>query len=437
MGKGELMEYEITHLPDTSIPEPKQQSSGLGRNIARTASRAAESVLGLPGDVANAALGVGNFLTSGAPKPIPKYSDIQKDLPISLPTSQQVREFGKEHISGQELEPRSEGEALYDEVIGDLASFLIPVKGKIPFKGAIAKAIGGNAASWLTKQVGGGEGAQAGAKIGFNLLSGLPGGRKTLTDRMNENYKNADSVSKGASHSAKQLNEDVRKISKYVYSGHETDAKKFLKKPVESIENYIRGEKIGVHDAWTLKRDINSVLGDYSTPREARPFLKNMSASLNNVLKDYGKSNPDFLKSYSEAEDIFKGLHQTSVVSDFLRKNLNLETALKNPVAKTLFLGGIGGLHYLGTLPQVVLGVGAIVGAREGSKAIDLIKNSSNARKYYADTIKASLAGNVRAASRSLSNLDKEADKYVSSHPESQSSQSDEYEIVSLPTGSV
>jgi len=426
------MEYEIVSLGQSQSspvlpkekPEPKvttETKGSWGRDIARTVARGTESVVGLPGDIAGAALGLGSYLSGGK---IPTYDQVQEKMPISLPTSEQVRTGVTKKLTGEYLEPKNESEKFYDEVVGDLASFMIPIKGKIPFKGAILRAVGGNTASWLTKEVGGGEGWQAGAKLGFNLLAGLPGGRSKLSTKMEESYKTAEALGKGAKHTAKSLQEETNKIMKFADSGIETPVKKFLKGPISNIQDHIAKGNISVDNAWQLKRDVNSLIGDMATPRAAKPYLKKLTNNLNDVLKDYGKKNPEFYKNFSEAEDIYKGLNQASSVNRFLQKNVNIEDTLKNPLVKGLFLGGVF-MH--GGVPGEIAAIGSAYTAREGVKALEFLKNSKQARTFYANTVKASLAGNTATASRNLSKLDKLAEeKYPSGQEEN------EYEITKV-----
>ena len=53
------MAYRL--LEDNSNPEVESNLGYLGRSGARTLARGAESVLGLPGDIASAATGLANY----------------------------------------------------------------------------------------------------------------------------------------------------------------------------------------------------------------------------------------------------------------------------------------------------------------------------------------------------------------------------------------
>lgn len=378
------MEYEVLSVPEeyevVSTPDQKQKPgaldtlSDMARTVGRTGARAAESIVGLPGDIAQAVLGLGSAATGNA---IPSYPEVQKALPVSLPTSNQVRQ-GTQALTGQALEPQGEGEAIYDDIIGDLATFLIPIKGKIPFKSAITKALGGNAASWFTKQLGGGEGAQAGAKLGFTVLSGLSGGRKALTQKMGTSFERAQDATKG---------------------------------------------NTGITQALHAESALGQQIRNPQTTIESLPHLEELHKNVTKMLTDYGKTNKEFGQNFSAYKDIENGLNQSSTVGKFLQEKVNLKNLFKNPYSKSMFL------HYFNAIPTAIGTAAAGYGARESVKAIDFLRHSAQARKYYGDTIIASLKGNAPLAARSLAKIDAVADKYEKKHPFDSNG---EFEVVKL-----
>jgi hypothetical protein len=408
-------EFELESLPETTVAPhhaasaTAQQPSGILRNVARTGARVAESLAGLPGDVLSGTFGVGNYLTGGR---IPTYESVQEKAGSfpTLPTSSQLRETVTKGFTGEALEPQTEGEALYDTIVSDIATLGAPVKGKIPFKSAIIKSLSGNAASWLTKEVGGSEGAQTGAKLGTMVLAGLAGGRRTLAKRMANSYGRAETLIKEATGQADNLARETKPILDTVSKGVLTPSKALVKEHVEAIQKSINNGKIGLTDALELKRDINEVL--YRTahvPKRARPLLRQMSGNLNKVLADYGKINPEFAKYFYEAEDIYKGLNKGSIVNKFLQKHVNIEGSLKNPLSKIILLGSG---YKLGGIPGAIGSMASAASTREAVKGLEFIFNSSTARKYYADIVKSSLARDVAAAKKAAINLNKAADNY-------------------------
>lgn len=407
----ENLRYEVEYIPDSvesTALVPSQPQDSLLRNVGRVTARSAEAIAGLPGDILSAGLGAGNYITGGI---IPTYESLQEKFPKvpTLPTSSQLRQTVTKGLTGESLEPQTPTEESFDTLVQDVATLALPLKGRIPFKSAIGKALAGNAASWLTKELGGSETAQAGAKLGILTVAGLAGGRRALKKQMTQSYKKAEELSKGALVSAKNLSDETKALLGKVSKGHGTEAKELVKGPLKSIEKHIKGGKISVSDAWELKRDINDIIYDPTTTKQSRKLLREAIAPLNKTIAQYGVSNPEFAKNFTFAEDIFRGLNERSVINQFLQKHVTIQGALKNPLTKVLV-----GYHF-GGLPAIGAATGAIgsgLAFREGVQAIEFLFKSPAAQKYYTDLLKASATQNVAAAKRSAANLDKAAAQY-------------------------
>jgi len=434
----EEFEFELESLPAEAqtravTPPAQPETGGFGRTVARGAARTLEAVAGLPGDILSAGLGIGSYLTGGT---IPTYERVQEKLGAipTLPTSSQLRQTVTRGFTGEALEPRTQQEENFDTLVSDIATLSIPIKGRIPFKSALTKAFSGNAAAWLTKELGGSETAQAGAKFGVMTVAGLKGGRKALTNQMNQSYKTAEDLSKGATVSAKTLSEDTKNLLDSVSKGHLTPAKELVKGPLKSIQKSIKSGKISVPDAWELKRNINELIYDPATPRASRSLLRQALNPVNRVIKEYGAKNPEFAKNFERAEDIFIGLNRRSAINNFLQRHVSIEGVLKNPISKLLVLGASGGAYHAG-LPGIgaaAAGIGTAMGAREGVQALEFLAHSSTARKYYGDLLKASALQDVSAAKRSAKNLDKVAADYSKKASPPPTEGEFEYELVSL-----
>jgi hypothetical protein len=112
------------------------------RTTARTGARAAETLLGLPGDVkdllSNILVGIPEYF---AGEELPRWrqavkgdqSDFPEPLGLNFPTSSELREGITKPLTGEYLEPKNEFEKFGDTISEDFASLAIPVKGKIPF----------------------------------------------------------------------------------------------------------------------------------------------------------------------------------------------------------------------------------------------------------------------------------------------------------------
>lgn len=398
-----LKEYNMAwKYFDHNPAENANNAPDAGRTLARTVARGGEAILGLPGDILSTGLSVGNFVTGGN---IPGVETVQK----YLPTSANIRK-GTEALTGEYLKPRNKGEEFYEDVVGDLATLALPVKGKIPFKSAIVKALGANALGFLGEEVGGDIGKSVG-KIGFILGSGLPGGKSKLEEAMKVNYKKAgESIKDNPIFKSKPLRDEVTQLQKWSKSGIGTPEKEFVGSTIDSVKKLIKKDTISIKNAWEAKKDVNSLLKDKNTPTKALPQLEKLSGSLNKVLQEYGtKYNPDFLKSFNFSEDIYKGLNKKSKINKFFQDNFSLEELAKNSLTKGL-LGTIA--YGTGQLPKLAAGAVAGFGARPAIQSFEFLMNSKEAQKYYKDILKGAASGNKTLVARSITNLNKVGDHY-------------------------
>lgn len=382
---------------------PKQSPSTLqeaGRFIGRTGARAAESVLGIPGDIASAGLGLANFVTGGR---IPGVEGAQQYIPSSTNLRKATRA-----LTGESLEPKNEIEKLGDELVSDFATFALPIKGKFPFKSAAIKSLLGNAASFLAKKFGAGPLGETGAKVGTLLAYNAAGGRKVLENVMKESYINAGNIAGTAKESAKELSKDISIITKDITRGIKTPGKTFVADHIKGLTDSIKNGKIPVKDAWSLKREVNELLRDKETPDTAKKYLGRLTESLNKVLGSYGKANQEFGKAFHQAEDIYKGLNQASDISKTIQKIVSKET-IKSPAVKGLFAG----LAYKapGLIPAATATLGTAYGIRNLVRATELFKNSSEARKYYLNVAKAAAREDASLVERNIRKLDDLATK--------------------------
>lgn len=392
----------VAQNKEREILQQQQTPSILGeaaRHIGRTGARAAESILGIPGDIAATGLGAANFLTGGN---IPGIEEVQN----YLPTSQNLRSV-TQALTGETLEPQSSGERIADELVSDFAAFALPIKGKIPFKSAAAKSILGNAAGFLGEKIGGPIGKGL-AKIGTVLGISFAGGRKALTKAMQESYQTAENLAGTAKESAKELAKDIKAITQDVNTGVKTPGKTFTADSIRGISSAIKNDKIDVKNAWKLKREVNELLGDKETPTTARRYLGKLGESLSKVINSYGQTNKEFGAAYKKAEDIYKGLNSATDIARTIQESVNKET-LTNNLIKSILYGAA--LKSPGVLPTLAAGTGLITGIQKFTRFTELLKNSTEARKYYSNILKAASKENAAAINRNAIKLDKLATK--------------------------
>ena len=400
---------EYTVLPFAEKEKESIPSKAL-RNVTRTAARATESVLGLPGDIASGALGLGGIASEkllGKP--------FLPSLREHIPTSETVKKYVTEPIGKllpeKYLEPQSKEEEISDEFFSDLSSLLVPLGGSTKLGHSALVAGSGNIAKWATKELGGSERAQTGAKIGGMLLSSLGGLRKT-NQYMRSLYDKAEQLLPTAYKApAPELSKKMGELNKSLNVGIMTPSKKALLEPVDAIQSILQRNNnlLPTVEAISLKRDINELIRDADFPDAARKQMKSVVNDINKSINRVGETYPEFLKTIIEADNVLAGLNEGSKVSHFLNKHLTA-SHLFHPITLAI-LGIHGATGGLSTLAQSAGGVFGSLALKEGYGVLESFAKSSGIRNYYAKTVGAALKGNAPQALKYANKLDQEIKK--------------------------
>lgn len=374
---------------------PVQKSeTNIAQDIGRLGARAAESVIGLPGDILSTGLGLGSYATGGT---IPSYEQVQEKLPISLPTSSQNRFFTKK-LTGDYLDPKNQLQSFGDDIISDLASYVVPVGGLIGTGMKVGKAaklaVGGNIAAQAAKMVGFGEGGQAATKIGFHLLSGFPGTRNKLTNEMSASYDKARSAIGNKTIEPtkfyRQLEETLEKTA-----GVKTADREFIRDKLMPLAEAINPKSVPVQKLWDEKIKLNQLLADPRTPKQALAPIKRLVGSANETLYSLGKDNPEFVKNFKIGEELHRGLRKSSEINRFFQRNSGIMDQFKDiDKAKDIWR-----LFY--TVPSAA----ALKIPGGFTKTAEFIFNSPRARKEYVSILKAAVEDNANVAAKSFAKL--------------------------------
>lgn len=425
-------------VPETSKPffNPKGITKGISnlkrdiRDYTRLGSRALEAALGTPGNIADLALGAANYVSGGK---VPTYGDIQSKLPVSLPTSSQLKDFSSK-VTGGYTNPQSEGEEFWDNVVSDFTALALP--GGFKNLGKLALSAGtslaANLASKGAKNLGFGKTGQAVAHVGTTLLSGMIGTRNSLANTMRNSFDEAEKAAAGQFANGAKLSQQIKdvmsKIDKRDFLGKDfiTERLGSLKKLIDKksptrITNFVKEKfpknlpnsphSIPIDQVVQRVKDLNTFYGDKNLTKNVRGELHNVAQPLRDFLDEYSRSGTQaakkFADSYYTARDIWQGFNNSSKIGDFLGKNVNIGT-LKNPLAKAILYAS----PWFNKLPHVLGGVATAVGVREAAKFADLLANSKTAAKAYRDIGLSALSGSAYKANQSLKAFDRAVTDY-------------------------
>ena len=383
----------------------------LGRHIARTGSRVAESVLGLPSDILQTAQLGARGLEKGASKIREKIglSPLKtQEKPKGLPGSEELRDISTK-IFGEVVTPQDKKESFIDDIVSDASVLAIPVKGKIPFMRSIGTALAGNLGAKGAEQLGFGEKGQTAAKIGAFFLSGLAG-KGNVKKYWNQQYKLAEeAVPSRARLDANKLDRKLDHLRADLRKGGiETPSQKFVEKPLNDLQKIIVDGELKVEDAVKAKQKINELragLFDEVKGKQgqkyARTKINDISHFLDETLEKYGKENPTFLKHYKAGNEAYGGFQQSKRVGNWINRNIPFGRLGKTGL---IILEGIFKPASLkATLPAAA--------AFKGGELFTRMFKNKTLRRYYGNLIKDAINENKSGFLRNLKGMEKEIEK--------------------------
>ena len=400
-------------------PAAQQESipGGLFRNASRLATRSVETALGLPGDVESlgrGALNLGGRLVAGTNVVSPESF---------LPTSERVREFGKKldeprlaakGLSPNYLEPQGGLENFADEVTKTATGLLLPISGgTVGLTTKALRAAGIAGASELaklgTQYVTGSEAAGEGAKIGTMLATSLIGtpGIKKYMDSL---YATSESlIPEGAQATSKLIEPTLMKLEKVLSKGTTTPTKASVSRVVSDLRGKITPQNtLPITDVIEFKRNINELFGPKDLSGLTK-FMPKLGHEIKSTIQEYGKSNPEFIKAFNAAEDIFQGLNAVTGPTAFLKRHA---TSANINAALTIAVLG------LKDPVMVVKGVAVAATAKELLGGLEALARSPEIRRYYTSVLSAAAKENAPALIKNIEKLDRSIEKEFPSKQE-------------------
>lgn len=408
------MAQKYYELLDDNIPTSQSESYAKSalRNVVRGGLKAGEAVVGLPGDIAQTALNIGELGARGQAQFFNKQR--AEKTPPQLPfTSEKLHEvaektLGKILPEGY-LKPQGTKEELFDEFLSDVAVLAAPGKARVPFVKALGRAGLGQAASFIAKELGFGKGTQTGAKIIAMTLPSLTGGRTALQQKKTQAYKEAKSSLPDKAIKGSNISNELDKLISNV-KGRDLRDKSQVIERLEGFKNKIKDGKITPQEIWDSKVELNDWLENTDFSKLGQHYIEEARDLALKELEHYGKGNPKFRTNFKLGEEIHRGLEENSQLTKFLKKYVRLDS-VKNPLTKAVLYGAT---YHKG--PGTIIGAaGSAIGARELSEFVDFIKNSPEARKYLGKITTAALKDNSKTIVRDVAKFDQLADEYQGS----------------------
>lgn len=380
--------------PEQKEPEPESRGGLLLRGAARSASRAAETAVGLPKSIMNLAEGAYGLIpeslrefsrdNSSYGLPGTQFAEnlgpkIWEGISNLLPSSQQTREAigsGAEALGAPKeyLEPKNLEERAGDEIVSDLVTFMLPgggPKGIAKKLGSSAlKVVPANMASYLTKRFTGSEKAGDAVKTGAYLLSSLAG-RKSV-DLIKEKDNAYDLVEKairpGERVNSTGLLKAAEKVQKdFTRLGYE---KLPSKKKLDDFIESLKGKAV---EAVKPKRAAPvpepSRIISLGVPKLEKPRVisKPKEPKQTIDLKEFW----EFKKDTADVFDVLeKDTRAAAHLSEF-RKDIN--HMLKNQVSNPKFSAALTEADHINTAVEEIRKVNKYIDSALGGKHKDYV----------------------------------------------------------------
>jgi len=389
----------VQEFPESAYQSEEETERDIDRAKARTLSRAAETVIGAPGDIASFFSGL-----------------FGKEQNI-LPTSSSLREKSEKASLGY-TKAQTEFEKTGDELVSDITSMALPGSGSYSFARNIGIPVVGTLVKEGLKYSEKDERSQAYGKVGtmvaLDLLSRKAGGVKGYAGSLFQ--KAEELIPKGLSIDAKGLEKSLNVLEKELAKGGErVTTAKSLKK-ISEIKSEIKNGKIDAKALAAYRPSINEAieeLGGFSIelPKKLKPKavfnLNQVKKETIKTLDQYGeKLNPEFLKASKSANEAWAAYENSNKIAKFIHDKVPFSP--KSKAVQMLFsyspVAAVGAASALS--PVAAAGAATGVAAYQGYKVLDRVIRSPTLRKYYLNSLKEAAAGNAPATARNLKALD-------------------------------
>jgi len=392
------------------------------RNIARTGSRIAETLVGMPGDirelVGNVAIAIPEYF---AGEELPKWRQTVKGTPgmlggiTSSPTSEEIREGITKPIGGEYLEPQSKYEEFGDAIAQDFAALAIPVKGKVPFAKSLGSSIIANSGAEVAKAFGGDK-AEAATKLGLLFTTGIIGQKGGGVKKyINNLYKDMEStVPKSAEVSASGLSRKLDQVESILKKGDPMDASKqpaFQK--ITAVREKIRDGVIPVEEVIELTKSINESIFGLGDLKRGQNKLYDIRKALHDTSKEYGSQNPDFLSKWQSANEAYAATETSRKVGNWVKKNIKAKDYL-------YAAGALGLEGSIAGAPSAIATIGGAAGLGATAYSAEVMKRIAKSpalRKYYQNVVSNSLKENKLGFTRAMKQLDNGIQKSFEEEP--------------------
>lgn len=390
------------------LVESEELERDIDRGRARGTSRILERLGGLPGDVASLIQSLSGRETEKFP----------------LPTSENLQKTS-ERLTGGYTKPKNEFEEKSDELLGDIASFMLPGAGGYSIARNLGIPVAANLAKEGIKYSGGSDKGANGAKIGTMVILDLLSNRKGLGLGGVKKYINElfgaskSSIPSGTLTPVQNLSTSLQTLENTLNVGGSSASKAPTLKKISELQGKISNGMLDPKEFAGFRTSINELISEMGgwEVKLPKPIKESAIRNLNHlkgeVIKageEYGKNqNPDFLKYWKSANEASAAYQQSNVIANFIEKHFG--NKFKSLSTKALFgLGAGAPIAASFSVPGTAAASGVAGGLAAGYNTYKIahrVWKSPVLRNYYSKVLKASAKGNVSQMTQNMKLLDK------------------------------
>ena len=394
------------------VKEEQAPEKGFGEKLGRGAAQFAKGSIpvaaGIFGDVGKL---VNDFIAAPLSEAITGKKSVPYEESLigkAIPTTAQHKKVLEENIPY--LKPENKMERFIDELGTDAASLFLGGPTKIAMGSKAIKAgsaaLGSNLFGELVTDLTGDEKKGAYAKMGsmFTLsMLNKPGAQKAVSELYG---KAAQNLPKDAQVNAGRLQQNLNNLKGRVLAGRKPSdlapSEKFVVDQADRVLGSVQNGNMNVNTAIAAKRSLNEELQNIfniAPSKQSRVRAKRLASeinqSLNQTLRDYGKSNPQWYKDFSAADKAFGTIAQSNYISNAISSHLAY-----HPVTHGL-------LHALG----VTGGASGLVVPYQIVKLSHRFIASPALRKHYIGVLKSAAQEDATTMNKEVEKLDREIQK--------------------------
>lgn len=423
------VQQQPNKTPDSSLWKGAKEAARIGTGALVSGI---SGLAGVPRNILDAANSLGNVFQPEIPEEFRnKFKDnpeLEKMLtsenkvwPTGLtPSSIQVKGAIGKALPEDYLKSSGQHQDFVNEVASDIGSMMFPIGGAQKIGKALLVSGAGNAAKYLSKNVGISEGNQNRVKLGTMLITTMLGG-KGLRDAGSDRYnKFSESVQPDAGIPSASLNNIWKKSYDWIKEGYSKSAdkaafkdyldefrQKYLSSPTANIRDLVKFKQ---HGSKILRESVGKVSkGDWNA---LQTEMAEFNRGLSNVLKKSPAVPNGAGKLLDQAENIWSNVKQAEKASSWIKSKAN---TLSQKGGGYAVLGKVLG----GSFSPVALaasGIGAVGSATSSSASNTLtflksLGNNPTVAKEYAKMINAALKENTPVFLKHANNLGNELKK--------------------------